>query len=374
MQFVAGARNRSWPFLPLGGAILLGICYMERTTPAQVGAIRWETAGLESVILLWAGWLLWRVAGGHAGHGVRLLGGALLVSGLHSMDRPLWIGSPIFHLRMAFDHLLWVAVGIAVMVLLLEATRARSEELNEKLRRLTLLTAASMQTLSVQEVIDRVLGQLVESLGASHGILRLLEGEGNSACLVIRASIGFSETYVKQHSRLKASERSTQEILKQDCHFLRIDEGVNEELRRMMAESGLRELVTMKLPGKDGPLGVISIGSGRSVRFQPDEISYLLTITNQLGLTLQNVRLFEQVTKAQRQWEYTFDSIGDPIVVHDGEFRVLRSNQRMGHLLGRTPEALVGRQVSEILSRTAANYQGCPYCEGIAGEGDEADP
>jgi PAS domain S-box-containing protein len=374
MQFVAGAQNRSWPFLPLGGAILLGICYMERTSPAQVGAIRWETAGLESAILLWAGWLLWRVAGGHAGHGVRLLGGALLVNGLHGMDRPLWLSSPIFHLRVAFDHLLWVAVGIAMMVLLLETTRARSEELNEKLRRLTLLTAANVQTFSVQGVIDRVLGQLVESLGASHGIVRLLEGEGESACLVIRASIGFSETYVKQHLRLKASERWTQEILKQDCHFLRADEGVNEELRRMMADSGLRELVTMKLPGKDGPLGVISIGSGRTVRFQRDEISYLLTITNQLGLTLQNVRLFEQVSKVQRQWQYTFDSIGDPILVHDGEFRVLRSNQRLGHLLGRPPEALVGRQVSEILTRTVANYQGCPYCEGVAGEGDDADP
>lgn len=374
MQFVARARNRSWPFLPLGGAILLGMCYMERTTPAHWGAIRWETAELESAILLWAGWLLWRKAQDDAGHGVRLLGGALLVCGLHGIDRALWLESPIFHLRMAFDHLLWVTVGIAVMVLLLEATRARSEELNEKLRRLSLLTAASMQTHSVQEVIDRVLGQLVESMGASHGIVRLLEGEGESASLVIRASIGFSQEYLKQQARIKASERWTQEMLKQDCHFLRIDEGEGEDIRRRMADSGLRELVTMKLRGKDGPLGLISIGSGRTVRFQPDEISYLLNITNQLGLTLQNVRLFEEVAKVQRQWEYTFDSIGDPILVHDGEFRVIRSNQRMGQLLGRTPQAVVGRQVAEILSRASVSYEACPYCEGVAGEGDEEDP
>jgi len=52
------------------------------------------------------------------------------------------------------------------------------------MRRLTLLTAASTQTLSVQEVIDQVLSHLVESLGATHGIVRLKEGEGNSAQLV----------------------------------------------------------------------------------------------------------------------------------------------------------------------------------------------
>jgi len=52
-----------------------------------------------------------------------------------------------------------------------------------KMRRLTLLTAASTQTLSVQEVIDQVLSHLVESLGATHGVVRLKEGEGNSAQL-----------------------------------------------------------------------------------------------------------------------------------------------------------------------------------------------
>jgi len=52
MQFVAGARNRSWPFLPLGASILLAICYMERSTSTQWGAIRWETAEFESAILI----------------------------------------------------------------------------------------------------------------------------------------------------------------------------------------------------------------------------------------------------------------------------------------------------------------------------------
>jgi len=41
----------------------------------------------------------------------------------------------------------------------------------------------------VQEVIDRVLANLVESLGATHGIIRLIEGEGKSAQLTVRASV-----------------------------------------------------------------------------------------------------------------------------------------------------------------------------------------
>ncbi len=93
-----------------------------------------------------------------------------------------------------------------------------------------------------------------------------------------------------------------------------------------------------------------------------------------MGLTLQNLRLFEQVTNAQQQWAYTFDSIGDPILVHDRESRILRSNNRLSHLLGRETKSLVGRKVGEVLLRKNVYYESCPYCEGIAGEGDETDP
>jgi PAS domain S-box-containing protein len=374
MQLTSGFRSQGWSILPLAGAALLGICYVERTTSGHFGSVRWETSGFESVVCLWAGWLLWRAMETHRGHGARLLAGTFFLMGLHGLDRFLWPQSPLYVLRVAFDHLLSVTLGIALMVLVLEGAHSRTEQLNDKLRRLTLLTAASTQTLSVQEVLDRVLGHLVESLGATHGLVRLLEGNGESASLVIHASVGFGPAYIKHHQRVRASEPWAQEVLSKEYDFLRIEKGKNDQVRRRLAEIGLKELVTLALPGKEGPLGIIAVGSNQTVNFQPDEISYLLNITNLLGLTLQNVRLFEQVATVQCQWAYTFDSIGDPIFVHDREFRILRSNQRLCHLLGREANALAGRSVTELLPRTDVNYLNCPYCESIAGEGDEPDP
>jgi two-component system, NtrC family, sensor kinase len=43
-------------------------------------------------------------------------------------------------------------------------------------------------------------------------------------------------------------------------------------------------------------------------------------------------------------------------------------------LLGRETKSLVGRKVGEILARKNVYYEACPYCEGVAGEGDETDP
>ena len=374
MHSSVGLDRGIWSVLPVIGLILAGIYYVERKGPQELAAVHWQTAILESLICLGAGWMMWRSPMARRGHGAQLLAGLFLLSGLHGLDRPLWVESPFLLLRIAFDHILGVALGIAMVVVVLEGARTRTEELNDKMHRLTLLTAASTQTLSVQEVIERVLSHLVESLGATHGLVRLKEGEGNSAQLVIRASVGFDQNFLKQYARLSATEPWALQVMKEDRQSLLSNEEQDAAARQRIYEAGLKSLVTLALPGKSGPLGVIAVGSTRSVRFQADEVAYLVNISNLLGMTLQNVRLFEQLTTVQRQWEYTFDSIGEPIFVHDPQGRILRSNQRLSHLLRREGGGLVGRSVAEILSVKNAAYKSCPYCEGVAGEGDDPDP
>jgi PAS domain S-box-containing protein len=370
----AGANKRGWPMMPLAGVMFVAIYYVEQGSTRQFAAVHWTTAILESLVCLMAGWLMWRESGTRRGHGARLLAGVFFLSGLHGLDMPMWRDSLLFELRVAFDHLLLVALGIAMIVVVLEGARTRADELNDKMRRLTLLTTASTQTLSVQEVLDRVLAHIVESLGATHGIVRLMEGDGKDAKLVVRASVGFSPTYLKKHEKYSALEPWAQRVLKGDCQVQVLEQEQDIFARQKMEEAGMNEMITHVLAGKDGPLGVIVVGSKQTTRFQADEIAYLVNLANLLGLTLQNVRLFEQVASVQHQWAYTFDSIGDPIFVHDPQGRILRSNRRLSHLLGREGGSVVGRGVGEVLSRKDVAYKNCPYCEGVAGEGDEPDP
>ncbi len=374
MNGATRSDRRIFSVLPLISLILGAVYYVERRGPQQFASLHWETAVFESAICLFSGFLLLRSPMARRGHGAQLLAGVFLLIGLHGLDRPLWLQHPYFLLRIAFDHLLGVALGIAMVVAVLEEARARSEELNDKLRRLTLLTTASTQTLSVQDVIDQVLSHLVQSLGATHGIVRLKEGEGNASYLVARASVGYTPSFLAQHARVSAMEPWAQHVLKEECQFLESKDEWDPAARKRLDEAGLKSLVTLALPGKNGALGVIAIGSTAHTRFHTDEISYLVNIANLLGMTLQNVRLFEQVTTAQQQWEYTFDSIGDPVLVHDPQGRILRSNQRLKQLLGRGSGTLVGRNVKELLSAKNAAYSNCPYCEGVAGEGDAPDP
>ena len=146
-----------------------------------------------------AGWILWRPAR-TTGSRARLLAGVFFPRPAR-IDRPLWPQYPVFPLRLAFDHLLVVAIGIAMVVVVLERARARTDELNDKMRRLTLLTAASTQTFRSAKSSIAFSVNLVGSLSATHGIVRLIEGEGDSAQLVVQASVGFSKDIPGKASR-----------------------------------------------------------------------------------------------------------------------------------------------------------------------------
>jgi len=209
---------------PAALAVLLGAFYFETHLTRTFGQIGWFSAAVLALCPLVAGWCLWHPRHKTKGHGTRLLGGLFFLLGLHSLDRALWLESPFYLLRLAFDHLLLVAVGIAMVVVVLEAARTRTEELNDKLSRLSLLIAASTQTLSVREMLDRVLGNVVESLGVSHGIVRLLEGEGQGAHLVVHAAVGFDARYLAAQNEISASQPWAQRVLREEYQAMKIAE------------------------------------------------------------------------------------------------------------------------------------------------------
>jgi two-component system NtrC family sensor kinase len=368
------AQNRLyWPMVWLAMLLALTVTYYESGAGAR-GETRWETAILQSVTCLCAGWILWRGSRDRPGHGAKLLAGAFTLLGLNSLDRPQWTHEEIHLIRFAFDHFLNASLGIGMIVMLLESARSRTEEISEKMQQFTMLTASSSQSVSLPDLLQKVLRQITGSVNASHGTIRLLEGKGDTADFVVCASVGFSDNYLKQHRRLSWDGAWIQQVLKEEYRVSRFEDEKDAKVRRNMAEAGITQLITVPLCGKEGPVGLLNIGALPGKRFHEDELTYLGNVASFLGTTIENVNLFERIKSVQQQWVYTFDSIGDPILVHDQEGRILRTNLRLADLLGRKSTAMVGRAVSELFASREDSFRICPYCEGISGEGDSPDP
>jgi len=372
VQYALTPNRLYWPMWWLTILMALTVGYYQQGVWRWTQT-RWETAILYSAMCLAAGFTLMRAPGFGTGHGAKLLAGSFLLLALNNLDR--WVWTEQDHLlRFAFDHFLNAGLGIGMIVMLLESARMRSEEISEKMRQFTMLTASSSQTVSLHELLQRVLTQITASVSATHGTIRLLEGKEDTGEFVVCASIGFPVKYLQRNQRISIHGAWAQEVLKQEYRVCRFEEEKDLKVRHKMAEAGITQLITVALCGKEGPVGLLSVGTSTGKRLEEDELAYLVNVGNFLGTTIENVNLFDQIKAVQQQWVYTFDSIGDPIVVHDEHGRILRGNARLADLLGKKTQAVSGRTVSELFNVPGESFAICPYCEGVSGEGDNPDP
>jgi PAS domain S-box-containing protein len=72
-------------------------------------------------------------------------------------------------------------------------------------------------------------------------------------------------------------------------------------------------------------------------------------------------RLEEQIRRAKREWELSFDAIPDPVIVLDNQCVIRRANQAASALFGLTPPQLVGKYCYEVLHGTAEPRPDCPH-------------
>lgn len=359
-----------WPLavVSLCGFLTLGLRAFDP------GLAQWPESLFECALYLTAGWVLWRSHAQHRGFGWKLLAGALMLRGLHAVDMPDWPAQTFGLLRISSHGLLGIAMGIAMAVLVLEAGRARTEDLNDKLRRLALITAEATHSLRLHEALEGILRHLVESFNASHGLVFLLDGSSESEALILRASVGFSPGFEKQNARVSPGETWARKALQQETPFVAYTSTEEPNVRLWMAAEKLSAIALVRVPGKEKPLGLLGIGSADPRGFETDEKHFLVNVANLLGLTAQNVALFEIAATSRRQWLDTFDSIGDLIVVHDLDGRVLRANRALAWHLGVEPVSLEGQPLRDLLSQRTIRWNRCPYCEGAAGKPEEVDP
>ncbi|MCL6566002.1 MAG: PAS domain S-box protein [Acidobacteriia bacterium] len=360
----------------LGGLALVGglMVALPSLWQQSEGALPWIRTAVQSSLFLTTGWILWRHVRSRSSFGPVLLSAAFLLRGLHWIDQSLWMSHPLYPVRLALDGLFEVAIGVAMVVVVLEDTRARAEDLNAKLRQLTLITTSGMQTLQIEKVLNEVLQHLVASLNATHGQVRLLEGGDQEPELVLRAATGCSPDFLEQRRRVRASEPWARRVLESSTPIIARPDTPDREVRQWMTAERLCVLALVRLPGQDRTIGLLGIGCHTPRVFRDDELSFLVNVANLLGLTVQNVWLFQHVSEAQRQWANTFDSITDPILVHDNAYRVLRVNRAVGDRLGVDPGTLAGQPMTSILRRGERFWRMCPYCEHAAGKGDTLDP
>ena len=131
------------------------------------------------------------------------------------------------------------------------------------------------------------------------------------------------------------------------------------------ANAGAKRVRAVLVPicASDGErLGVLCLLRQRK-RLNDKEKKLLHALASHAALSLENFRRFSQLERSKRQWVEDIDAISDYIVVHDRNWKIVRTNRSLASHLGVPPVALVGeammglRQIAETGSELP-----CPFC------------
>ncbi len=88
----------------------------------------------------------------------------------------------------------------------------------------------------------------------------------------------------------------------------------------------VRSLVMAPLYYKGATRGLLLVGSSQSAAFTQEELSFVQHLAEQLAISIQNVQLYEEVSRAQKGWEATFNAVTDPILLIDADYNIQLNN------------------------------------------------
>ena len=91
----------------------------------------------------------------------------------------------------------------------------------------------------------------------------------------------------------------------------------------------LRSLAVAPLFERSSVRGLLLLGSTLEAAYARPELNFVQHLADQLAISMQNARLYKQVSRAKKEWEETFKAVTDPIFLIDTDYNVLLHNDRL---------------------------------------------
>ena len=130
-----------------------------------------------------------------------------------------------------------------------------------------------------------------------------------------------------------------------------------------------RSAIFAPLIAKEEAVGVLICGNETAQRsFAVEEISRAETLAHQAAIALENARLFQVVSRSQKEWETTFDAMQDCVSVHDPSGKIIRANVALARHLKTSPPHMIGKYCSEVYNPDQLSFSPCRHMEPLQTE------
>ena len=341
-------------------------------------------AGLQAIVVDWAG----RIAGAtprmdevFAGPGNSLV--SRLFDSLFSLRNPPWLSSQIrkraaecswtgdvvlrkcdnsecwAHLQAhrlpdatpSAVRLLVIVEDVTERVELADMLLRRAQELYDRNWELELIGRIGRLLLAntdLESALNGVLREVVRSVRADGGLIFVKDRHTDR--LVCRAVCGATAPRSLLGFSVGPEEAClTTETVRTRTTQMAPDVTKDPRVAQQLAAGcRVRSLLSVPITAGDKSFGALLVGRHRVGLFADEEVRLVEVITNHAAFAIYNSFLGEDVALSRAYWQRTFDAIDDLLAVVDRDGTIVRVNEPLARLLGRSAPELVGEECSML--------------------------
>src|SRR6266568_2356941 len=244
-------------------------------------------------------------------------------------------------------------LGLGMLLVVFDESRLHTR----RLATLNALTTSIARAGENGAVAATALKELKDLMGADAAWFRLTDGRR----LTVFQHIGLSAEFLRDRASIGLGD-PVERVPEQARPAVFGPEQLGEMVLPVFQREKLRQIIIAAVPGKKATVGTLVLGSHKSKSYSPDEMAFLTTCAQQLGLALENLHLVEEILRSHRQWSNTFESIQDLVLLHDPDFRILKANPALLGRLGKSQSEVVGQSCDAVLPKAELDWTKCPYC------------
>lgn len=237
---------------------------------------------------------------------------------------------------------------------------ARSDE-----KRVTTLNAISTvltQSLQLKETLNTAINMVMDVMEAEVALLFTLDEETQSLSLL--AYEGVSEEFTKEVGKVKVGEGFYGRVAKTGEPVAVRDESV-DSASPAVKQMKIQAQIIVPISYKDRIVGIFCVGNRRPRDFVEAEVDLLTSVGNQMGIAIENSRLYErerltaqQALASERRYREIFENANDAIWIHDLEGKIISANGAAAKLTGYSLEELIGMPVRSFLVQESLELAG----------------
>lgn len=110
----------------------------------------------------------------------------------------------------------------------------------------------------------------------------------------------------------------------------------------------IKSVFLFPIISKKKMIGVLSFGSKQIIECEENDILFLQQLADQLAVCIENSILYNQVLRGNKEWEETFRSVLDMIIVVDMKGTIVRYNDAVNKFFGLTDDQIHRKKCNEL--------------------------